>query len=185
MLKRWQACRASGEVFQYESRVRRADGQYLWFLHRNVPLGDDQGNVEMWYGASIEIDDRKRAEEALKKLQESLEYYDAQKNAASQKTNPQNDPNKATAPATNANPPAGGNQEGPPKSSGTGGTSVIGGVVVVSNPVASGTVTIGQSNEVTSGGANGSGAGSGGSGGGTGGGASGTTGKDDTVIVLD
>ncbi len=67
MLTRWSACRASGEVFQYETRVRRADGQYLWFLHRNVPQWDGQGNIVMWYGSSIEIDDRKRAEEELKK----------------------------------------------------------------------------------------------------------------------
>ena len=67
MLTRWSACRASGEVFQYETRVRRADGQYLWFLHRNVPQWDDQGKIVMWYGSSIEIDDRKRAEEELKK----------------------------------------------------------------------------------------------------------------------
>ncbi len=67
MLTRWSACRASGEVFQYETRVRRADGQYLWFLHRNVPQWDDQGNIVTWYGSSIEIDDRKRAEEELKK----------------------------------------------------------------------------------------------------------------------
>jgi len=67
MLTRWSACRASGEVFQYEARVRRADGQYLWFLHCNVPQWDDQGNIVMWYGSSIEIDDRKRAEEKLKK----------------------------------------------------------------------------------------------------------------------
>ncbi len=67
MLTSWHACRASGEVFQYETRVRRADGQYLWFLHRNVPQWDDQGNIVMWYGCSIEIDDRKRAEEELKK----------------------------------------------------------------------------------------------------------------------
>ncbi|MGO9340538.1 MAG: sigma-54 interaction domain-containing protein, partial [Terracidiphilus sp.] len=73
MLTRWQACRASGEVFQYETRVRRADGQYLWFLHRNVPQWDDQGNVVMWYGASIEIDDRKRAEEALKKAFDEIQ----------------------------------------------------------------------------------------------------------------
>lgn len=67
MLARWSACRASGEVFQYESRVRRADGQYLWFWHRNVPQCDEQGNIVMWYGSSTEIDDRKRAEEELKK----------------------------------------------------------------------------------------------------------------------
>ena len=67
MLTRWSACRTSADVFQYETRVRRADGQYLWFLHRNVPEWDDQGNIVMWYGSSIEIDDRKRAEEELKK----------------------------------------------------------------------------------------------------------------------
>ncbi len=67
MLARWHACRASGEVFQYETRVRRADGKYLWFLHRNVPQWDAQGNIAVWYGSSIEIDDRKRAEEELKK----------------------------------------------------------------------------------------------------------------------
>jgi len=66
-LTRWHACRAGGEVLQHETRVRRADGQYLWFLHRNVPQWDDQGNLVMWYGSSIEIDDRKRAEEQLKK----------------------------------------------------------------------------------------------------------------------
>jgi formate hydrogenlyase transcriptional activator len=67
MLTRWRACLANREVFQYETRVRRADGQYLWFLHRNVPEWDDQGNIVMWYGASLEIDDRKRAEEELNK----------------------------------------------------------------------------------------------------------------------
>ena len=73
MLTRWSACRASGDVFQYETRVRRADGQYLWFLHRNVPQWDDQGNIVMWYGSSIEIDDRKRAEEKLKKAFDEIE----------------------------------------------------------------------------------------------------------------
>src|SRR5690348_7825746 len=67
MLARWSVCRSSGEVFQYESRVRRADGQYLWFMHRNVPHCDDQGNIVMWYGSSTEIDDRKRAEEELRR----------------------------------------------------------------------------------------------------------------------
>ncbi len=69
----WRACLASGEVLQCESRVLRADGQYLWFLHRSVPLRDDRGNVVMWYGASIEIDDRKRAEETLKKAFDEIQ----------------------------------------------------------------------------------------------------------------
>lgn len=67
MLAGWHASLASGEVFQHEARVRRADGQYLWFLHRIVPQWDDEGKIEMWYGSSIEIDDRKHAEEELRK----------------------------------------------------------------------------------------------------------------------
>ena len=73
MLTKWRACLISGEVFQCESRVRRADGHYLWFLHRNAPLRDEQGTVVMWYGCSIEIDDRKRAEEELKKAFDEIE----------------------------------------------------------------------------------------------------------------
>ena len=67
MMTRWRASLSSGEIFQCESRVRRADGQYLWFLHRNLPLRDESGNVSMWYGASVDIEDRKRSEEKLVK----------------------------------------------------------------------------------------------------------------------
>jgi formate hydrogenlyase transcriptional activator len=67
MLAGWRACLASGEAWSYEARVWRADGQCLWFLHQNIPLRNDQGATLMWYGSSIEIDDRKRAEEGLKK----------------------------------------------------------------------------------------------------------------------
>ena len=67
LLKKWGESRASGQIFECEARVRRADGQYLWFLHRNLPLRDEHGSIVMWYGAGTEIDDRKRAEEELKK----------------------------------------------------------------------------------------------------------------------
>ena len=72
MAARWRACLASGEVWQCESRVRGADGQYRWFLHRNVPSRDEQGNIVMWYGSSLEIDDRKRAEEELRQAFEEI-----------------------------------------------------------------------------------------------------------------
>jgi PAS domain S-box-containing protein len=70
-LDRWRACIATGEVFEYETRVRRADGEYRWMLHRKVPLYDDQGNIIKWYGASIDIENRKRAEDAL----QQSEFY--------------------------------------------------------------------------------------------------------------
>jgi PAS domain S-box-containing protein len=38
MVAKWRAALASGEPFEAEARVRRADGQYRWFLHRKVPM---------------------------------------------------------------------------------------------------------------------------------------------------
>ena len=57
---------ASGEPFEDEARVRRADGQYRWSLIRAVPLRDDSGNIVNWYAASVDIEDRKRAEEKVR-----------------------------------------------------------------------------------------------------------------------
>src|ERR1700730_7951108 len=47
------------------ARLRGADGKYRWFLGRPMALRDDAGNVIRWYGTSVDIEDRKRAEEAL------------------------------------------------------------------------------------------------------------------------
>ena len=58
----WRACLASGEIFEYEARVRRSDGQYRWMFHRKVPLRDEDENIVRWYGTSIDIEDRKQAE---------------------------------------------------------------------------------------------------------------------------
>jgi len=62
IVDKWQACLASGEIFEYETRVRRGDGQYRWMFHRKVPLRDEQGNILRWYGTSLDIEDRKQAE---------------------------------------------------------------------------------------------------------------------------
>jgi PAS domain S-box-containing protein len=46
-----------------EARLRRADGEYRWFLIRAVPLRDELGNIVRWYGTNTDIEDRKQAEE--------------------------------------------------------------------------------------------------------------------------
>jgi PAS domain S-box-containing protein len=62
--EKWRASITGGEPFENEVRLRRAaDGQYLWFLTRAVPLRDGRGRVLKWYGTSTEIEDRKRAEQ--------------------------------------------------------------------------------------------------------------------------
>ncbi len=66
MVKKWRASLASGEPALYEARVRRADGEYRWMLHYTVAERDKQGTIVKWYGSSIDIEDRKRAEERLR-----------------------------------------------------------------------------------------------------------------------
>ena len=68
----WRAAFAAGEPFEREAHLRRADGVYRWFLLRAVPLRDELGNVVKWYGTSTDIEDRKRAEEALSEAQNKL-----------------------------------------------------------------------------------------------------------------
>ena len=69
---------ANGKPFQETSRVRRADGVYRWMLHQKVPIFDGVGNITRWYGSSVDIDDRKRAEEQVGKRVQELqrsEFY--------------------------------------------------------------------------------------------------------------
>jgi len=49
-----------------ETRVRRFDGEYRWFLSRACPLFDRMGNILGWSGNDTDIDDRKQAEEKLR-----------------------------------------------------------------------------------------------------------------------
>src|SRR6202046_4448463 len=66
MVAKWRACLATGEVFEYETRVRSANGEYRWMFHRKVPLRDANGNIVKWYGSSLDIEERRMAEEALR-----------------------------------------------------------------------------------------------------------------------
>src|SRR5215831_17388360 len=71
LLEEWQSCLASGSPVDTEARIRRFDGSYRWFLIRANPLRD-AGNILKWYGTCIDIDDRKKVEEALQSNERSL-----------------------------------------------------------------------------------------------------------------
>ncbi len=62
----WDSAMSSGSAFEIELRLRKADGNYRWFLARYNPVRDDEGQILRWYSACTDIDDRKRAEERLK-----------------------------------------------------------------------------------------------------------------------
>jgi len=64
----WARARQSGQVFSVEHRIRSASGEYRWFLVRAEPFRDPQtGAIELWFGTSTDVHDRKLAEAALKK----------------------------------------------------------------------------------------------------------------------
>jgi PAS domain S-box-containing protein len=73
IVAKWRACLASGEIFEHEARVRRADGEYRWMVHRKVALRDDRGNTIKWYGSSLDIEDMKRAKERVMKNERELQ----------------------------------------------------------------------------------------------------------------
>lgn len=78
MVKKWRASLATGEPFLHEARVRRADGEYRWMLHRKIAARDEHGRIVKWYGSSIDIEERKRAEEQLRRSTQELqrsEFY--------------------------------------------------------------------------------------------------------------
>ncbi|SEJ86599.1 PAS domain S-box-containing protein [Sphingomonas sp. OV641] len=66
--------RRTGTTFQTEHRIRSAAGEYRWFLVRAEPYRDPQtGEIVRWFGASVDINDRKAAEQALTALNAELE----------------------------------------------------------------------------------------------------------------
>jgi len=56
---------SEGSGFEMETRLRKHDGSYRWFLARGTPVRDQQGKITRWHLGSTDIDDRKRAEERL------------------------------------------------------------------------------------------------------------------------
>jgi PAS domain S-box-containing protein len=72
LLEKWRAALAKGKPYEHEARVRRADGEYRWMLHRAVPFRDDGGQIVRWYGSSTDIEDRKRSEERVRQSESEL-----------------------------------------------------------------------------------------------------------------
>jgi PAS domain S-box-containing protein len=63
---RWKQAIETGEAYEIEYRLRRADGSYHWVLGRALPLRDTCGQIVKWFGTCTDIDGQKRAEEALR-----------------------------------------------------------------------------------------------------------------------
>ena len=62
----------TGTSHEAVHRVRRSDGEYCWHHTRAEPLRDQQGRIVQWYGVSVDIDERKKAEERLRRSETYL-----------------------------------------------------------------------------------------------------------------
>jgi formate hydrogenlyase transcriptional activator len=65
LVREWRALLDAPKPGELETRIRRYDGKYRWFLIRVVPQFDAEGNVVRWFGSNTDIEDRKRAETKL------------------------------------------------------------------------------------------------------------------------
>jgi PAS domain S-box-containing protein len=68
----WTDSVAGRRAYDVEYRVRRHDGTHSWFKTRGVPIRDSNGNIVKWFGSCTDINDRKRAEEALRESEQEL-----------------------------------------------------------------------------------------------------------------
>src|SRR6202795_525899 len=65
LVREWRDLLDAPKPGELETRIRRYDGEYRWFLIRVVPQFDAEGNVVRWFGSNTGIEDRKRAEKKL------------------------------------------------------------------------------------------------------------------------
>ncbi len=71
-VERWTRSLQTGECFEVEFRLRRADGEYRWHLGRATAGRDAAGKIIKWFGTSTDINTQKLAEEALRRSEEQL-----------------------------------------------------------------------------------------------------------------
>jgi PAS domain S-box-containing protein len=71
-VRSWLQNLESGKPHDVVCRIRGADGRYRWFEVRGEPLRASDGTVLSWYGVLIDIDDRRKAEEAVRESEFKL-----------------------------------------------------------------------------------------------------------------
>lgn len=70
--RRWEKAVASGDTFEVEQRLRRADGEHRWHLVRAQAVHDERGAIDYWVGTNTDIEEQKRAEAAARERGDEL-----------------------------------------------------------------------------------------------------------------
>jgi PAS domain S-box-containing protein len=70
----WRHSLETGDPYQIEYRLRRADGTYRWTLGRALPLRDDAGTIVRWFGTCTDIHEQKQASEEREVIAQELSH---------------------------------------------------------------------------------------------------------------
>ena len=70
--EKWNQSVESGDNYNIEARLRRADGKYRWFLVKARPLRNEKGEIIKWYGTNTNITRIKELEQKLLQQTEDL-----------------------------------------------------------------------------------------------------------------
>lgn len=66
VVERWNHSISEGIPFEMEFPLRGSDGAFRWFLTRVNPVRDKENRVVRWFGTNTDVDEVRRAREALK-----------------------------------------------------------------------------------------------------------------------
>jgi len=69
-VQRWSHSLRTGDEYEVEFRLKRADGSYRWHLARALALRDNDGRIVKWFGTNTDMDELKRARDELQKRAE-------------------------------------------------------------------------------------------------------------------
>jgi PAS domain S-box-containing protein len=69
-LERWMHCVRTGEEWDCEHRIRDRHGEIRTILTRGRPVCDSEGKIIAWAGINLEITERKRIEEQLRRREQ-------------------------------------------------------------------------------------------------------------------
>jgi PAS domain S-box-containing protein len=81
MMKKWLNCCATGMPWDHEHRVIDRHGEIHIILSRGLPLRDEEGKITCWVGVNLDITERKKGEEELRRAKEDLEERVRQRTA--------------------------------------------------------------------------------------------------------
>ncbi len=75
MIATYAKAQETGTVWQYVFQLKGRTGEYRWFLARSVPIFNEEGKVERWFGTNTDITEQKLAEEALEESSRHKDHF--------------------------------------------------------------------------------------------------------------